>query len=58
MKRADNTDILVDILSDKTKLAKIINNPSKAKAVEAIIPKDFILFHIEELTFEDKSPRK
>jgi len=49
---------LVDILSDKTKLEKIINNPSKVKAVEAIIPKDFILFHIEELTFEDKSPRK
>ncbi len=58
MKKEDNTDILVDILSDKTKLEKIINNPSKVKAVEAIIPKDFILFHIEELTFEDKSPRK
>jgi len=58
MKNSGKTDMLVDILSDKTKLSEIIQDTAQLKVIQAIVPKDLILFHIEELTFEDKSPRK
>ncbi len=55
---SNNHDMLVTILADKEKTRNIINAPEKMQRIEAIIPKEFILFHIEELTFEDESPRK
>ncbi|MDQ6995088.1 MAG: hypothetical protein Q9M18_05785, partial [Mariprofundaceae bacterium] len=58
MKNLNEKDILADILSNKTKLANIIDTHSTIEDVKKINLKDFILFHIEELTFEDKSPRK
>lgn len=58
MSHSKHEDILVDILSNKAKLTKTLDAPSKIETVKTLIPKDFTLFHIEELTFEDKSPRK
>ncbi len=45
---------LVEILKQKDK----INNKEKIKSPRELTYKDFTLFHIEELTFEDGAPRK
>lgn len=50
---------LVELLRKKDKIREEIDtNIGKIDKAHSIISKDFTLFHIEELTFEDDSPRK
>ena len=50
---------LVELLKQKDKIRERIDtNIGKIDKTQNIISKDFTLFHIEELTFEDDSPRK
>ncbi len=51
-------DALVTILKQKDKIRKQIESTSSINQARNILSKDFTLFHIEELTFEDDSPRK
>jgi len=46
---------LIEILKNKN---NITANSEKLNRVKKILPQDFTLLHIEELTFEDNSPRK
>jgi len=57
--KTTNEEPLIQLLKEKDKTRQSIDNVLKSteKAIE-IIEEDFILFHIEELTFEDDSPRK
>ncbi|OQY39061.1 MAG: hypothetical protein B6229_04520 [Spirochaetaceae bacterium 4572_7] len=48
---------LIEILKSRTNL-KLKNKSSNLEKANEIISRDFTLFHIEELTFEEKSPRK
>ncbi len=52
-----NKKPLIDILENSSNLSDNfkINKLEKAKE---LLKKDFILYHIQELTFEEKSPRK
>ncbi len=50
---------LVELLRQKDKIREEIDtNIGKIDKAQNIVSKDFTLFHIEELTFEDDSPRK
>ncbi len=50
---------LIKMLKEKNKIrANIEKEIGIIDSVSQISPDDFILFHIEELTFEDESPRK
>jgi len=50
---------LVELLRQKDKIREEIDtNIGKIDKAHNIVSKDFTLFHIEELTFEDDSPRK
>ena len=50
---------LVEILRQKDKIREEIDTDlGKIDKAHSIVSKDFTLFHIEELTFEDDSPRK
>ncbi len=53
--KINRTKSLIEILKNKNYLT--IDTELRDKAKE-ILPKDFTLLHIEELTFEDDSPRK
>ena len=46
---------LIEILKNRSNLDE---DREKINKVKEILPKDFTLLHIEELTFEDDSPRK
>jgi len=58
----DNQEVnkaLVEILRQKDKIREDVNNKiGKIVRVQDISLRDFTLFHIEELTFEEDSPRK
>ena len=60
MNKADtNQDPLVSILKKKEKIRqKLETEIGRIEKVQNIISEDFTLFHIEELTFEEDSPRK
>lgn len=54
-----NNDTLVEILKKNNSLRENIDSiTGKLKKTTQILSKDFTLFHIEELTFEENSPRK
>jgi len=59
MDETKSNNPLVSILRKKDTIRKQIDDDiGKIKISENIISSDFTLFHIEELTFEDDSPRK
>ena len=52
-------EALVEILRQKDKIREDVNSKiGKIKEAQHISLRDFTLFHIEELTFEEDSPRK
>lgn len=54
-----NNETLVGILTKKDSLrAEIDSNVGRLEKASKILSKDFTLFHIEELTFEENNPRK
>lgn len=54
-----NQEMLLDILEKKNSLRHLINKNAKIQGFENNISlKDISLFHIEELTFEEDSPRR
>lgn len=58
MSNKDTNDTLITILRQKDKIRKQIDNIDSINQSRAILSKDFSLYHIEELTFEDDFPRK
>jgi len=59
MNNKQSEKALVELLRQKDKIREHIDtNTGKINQVQNIVSKDFTLFHIEELTFEDDSPRK
>ena len=58
-KKAKNEEALITILKERDETRKEIDSElGVIEKVKGLLPKDFTLFHIEELTFEDSSPRK
>ena len=58
-KTMENEEALISILKEKDKARKEIDSEvGNIVSVKNLLSKDFTLFHIEELTFEDDSPRK
>ena len=54
-----NDKSLIEILKNKDKFrTQLSNNREQLQKVEKISSNDLFFLHIEELTFEDKSPRK
>ena len=49
---------LVDFLKEESNYQLINENILKLNKAKEILSKDFILYHIEEIAFEEKSPRK
>ena len=49
---------VLDFLQNENNYYLINNDNNSLKKITDFLPKDFCLYHIEELTFEEKSPRK
>lgn len=49
---------VLDFLKDEKNYYLIDQQNFRLKKIQDFLPQDFCLYHIEELTFEDKAPRK
>ena len=58
MQNEKNNRFTIDFLTNSENLYLSNNDQMVFSTVSNFLPKDFCLYHVEEISFEDQAPRK